>query len=301
MNALVIFHSGCMDGLGAAAAAVRGLGPNTDTWSANYGQDAPFDKAAGRDVYILDFAYPLADMKKLREASNRFVWIDHHDTTEATLAGLKEGDRPQDVLIWSKKHCGAVLTWQYFERGRTPNGGVVQHDAMPAVLRYIEDRDLWFWQLPLAREVSEALFFTYNPSDRANLRLYIDTLLGADIVKMAKVGEILLQSKKLRVDRAAARAQPINIFEKEGFVTYAVNTCEDISEVGEAICVKHACDAAMIYYYGGDSKGWLCSLRSNNGTDVSKLAQLYGGGGHKAAAGFSLDIMTLQKKPKEGA
>ena len=36
-----------------------------------------------------------------------------------------------------------------------------------------------------------------------------------------------------------------------------------------------------------------CSLRSNGDYDVSTIAKAFGGGGHKNAAGFTIDIQTL--------
>jgi nanoRNase/pAp phosphatase (c-di-AMP/oligoRNAs hydrolase) len=37
----------------------------------------------------------------------------------------------------------------------------------------------------------------------------------------------------------------------------------------------------------------LCSLRSNGDYDVSAIAKTFGGGGHKTATGFEVDIQTL--------
>ena len=37
----------------------------------------------------------------------------------------------------------------------------------------------------------------------------------------------------------------------------------------------------------------ICSLRSNGDYDVSAIAKAFGGGGHKNAAGFTIDIQTL--------
>ena len=36
-----------------------------------------------------------------------------------------------------------------------------------------------------------------------------------------------------------------------------------------------------------------CSLRSNGEYDVSAIAKAFGGGGHRNAAGFQVDIQTL--------
>ena len=46
-----------------------------------------------------------------------------------------------------------------------------------------------------------------------------------------------------------------------------------------------------------DKKSWKVSLRSNGYIDLSKLANMFGGGGHKNAAGFkySGEIEDLRK------
>lgn len=284
LPALIIYHAGCMDGQGALAAAVYSLVGSTapvDAWSANYGQEPPYEKAAGKDVYVLDFCYTIEQMRKLRDVSARFTWIDHHDTTFDVLTDLLTDARANDRLVWSKEHSGAVLTWL-----------TLVGDGMPDILAYIEDRDLWKWELPLSREISEGLAFMFNPGDRDAKKdpgIFSAGLLAADTDVMAMLGRTLLQSKAARVKRATYRAYPITIF--EGLTVYAVNSTEDVSEVGEAVCEQYGCNAALIYYYAGPKKHWLCSLRSKDGTDVSALAAMYGGGGHKPAAGFSVDVL----------
>lgn len=48
----------------------------------------------------------------------------------------------------------------------------------------------------------------------------------------------------------------------------------------------------LCWYYTKDGT-IACSLRSNGDYDVSAIAKVFGGGGHKNAAGFTTDPATL--------
>ena len=48
----------------------------------------------------------------------------------------------------------------------------------------------------------------------------------------------------------------------------------------------------LLWYVDKDNR-CKCSLRSNGDYDVSAIAKVFGGGGHRNAAGFTTDIQTL--------
>ena len=67
---LVIYHGGCRDGFCSAWVAHRALSARMpDFHSGYYGQPPPLEQAAGRDVYVIDFTYPLDQMKQLAEVA----------------------------------------------------------------------------------------------------------------------------------------------------------------------------------------------------------------------------------------
>ena len=68
--------------------------------------------------------------------------------------------------------------------------------------------------------------------------------------------------------------------------TLAVNSSILISEIGDAL-IKKLPPIAVIWFKAGNKKR--ASLRSNGEIDVSKIAEKYGGGGHKCAAGFAIE------------
>ena len=63
----------------------------------------------------------------------------------------------------------------------------------------------------------------------------------------------------------------------------AVNTAENVSDVLNEL----ANDQPFAVAYAYKDRMWKCSLRSAaDGEDVAAIAEQFGGGGHKHAAGF---------------
>ena len=62
------------------------------------------------------------------------------------------------------------------------------------------------------------------------------------------------------------------------------------SEIGDVLNnkYKNLCDFVVIYHYDEVSQQTYCSLRSQEPFNVSEIAKLFGGGGHKQAAGLIL-------------
>ena len=56
------------------------------------------------------------------------------------------------------------------------------------------------------------------------------------------------------------------------------------SELAGALAEGHP--FAATYYFNGKEEVWSLRSRGESGIDVSEIAQQYGGGGHKNAAGF---------------
>ena len=66
--------------------------------------------------------------------------IDHHKTAAEDLANVPG-------CHFDTTRSGAVLAWQHFHPGA----------PVPEILLYVEDRDLWLWQLAHSREINAAL------------------------------------------------------------------------------------------------------------------------------------------------
>ena len=63
------------------------------------------------------------------------------------------------------------------------------------------------------------------------------------------------------------------------------------SELAGALAEDHP--FAATYYFNGKEEVWSLRSRGESGIDVSDIAQQYGGGGHKNAAGFKCNVSSV--------
>ena len=148
---------------------------------------------------------------------------------------------------------------------------------------HVEDVDLWKFKLPHTKELMSALaicgfnFKVWN-------KIAADWQNSESRKKYIEEGEIILKYEQKIIERLLKSA------DKAKFGNYkaaVVNSPVLQSEIGNAL-VKLGYQIGVIWSQKNNKKR--ISLRSNGKTDVSKLAQKYGGGGHKAASGFALKI-----------
>lgn len=276
MSYLVLYHKNCNDGLAAAVAARQWLWDSRRMSGAKfttmqYGDEAP--DVSGFDVVIVDFSFPREVMLKLHRQANSLVCIDHHQTAQAELEGL-------DFCIFDMNKSGAVLAWEYFHPGK----------PLPKLMAYVQDRDLWRFELPFSEEISAALR-GYKPF----LEVWAQFLDDAAIAKLVGEGAPVVAYQKRALEMALSN-EPAWV-EIGGHRVPCVNATHLISELGNRLLQKYS-DApfAALYFDTADKR--VFSLRSeDNRVDVSVVAQWFGGGGHRNAAGFSVDKPAVMPSP----
>lgn len=264
MNFLCIYHKDCADGFGAALAVKQycdSLGCPCEFFAAQYGDPAP--DVSGKDVLIVDFSYRRELLLSLKQSANSLKVIDHHKTAQQDLAGL-------DFCIFDMSKSGAVLTWQT----------LFPLTQMPQLFAYIQDRDLWQWQLENSKAVSAAL--QTIPKDFELWRRYLD---DDKIAELVIKGSAILEYQNQQIDKVP-NADKIPLVNIAGYSVPCINSTHLISEIGDKIAQGHP--FAALYFERDDKR--IYSLRSaRDGIDVSKIAEKFGGGGHFHAAGFAID------------
>lgn len=261
MDTLILYHKNCADGLGAALAVDLWLweqARQADFRTVQYGDPAP--DVTGLDVYIVDFSFPRDDLLRMHSQAKSLVVIDHHKTAQAQLSDLP-------FCIFDMDKAGCVLTWEY----------LFPTTPVPLLFQYLQDRDLWTWQLPQSREVSAALR-SYPPF----LSVWKDFLSDAGVERLKGEGVAILRYQQREIE--AVKFRPVERFTIGGYNVPCVNSTHLISEIGNELAQGEP--FAAIYFDTGDGKR-VFSLRStDDGVDVSEIAKQYGGGGHRNAAGF---------------
>jgi hypothetical protein len=265
---LVIYHGpDCTDGFTAAWAAWRAFNGNVELVPASYG-DPPPDDVAGRDVYVLDFSYSRAELEALAARARSLLVLDHHRTAQAALEGLP-------FARFDLSRSGAALAWDHFF------GGPATGRPRPWLVEYVQDRDLWSWQLPQSREVS-----AYLRSLEMTLAEW-NSLAARDRVReVAPLGAAILRYQEQLVRSAVTRAGAARLPGVDLEVP-CVNATELISEIGNEL--SRAAPFAIVWNVSADGSVYysLSSSASNaKHADVSAIARELGGGGHRHAAGF---------------
>lgn len=267
---VIIYHDQCRDGFGAAYAAWKKFGDTASYIPRKTQTDVP-EGLTGKELYILDYSYPLETLKKLRAENKSVVVIDHHKTAEEAVTAFPEN-------VFDLEHSGAVLAWQYFH----PNTEV------PLLLLYVEDHDLWNMKLPHTRAFGAAL--GEHPQD-----FHTWDMLCKELADQSRFDAFIAHGMIIAGFEDRLVAQLVSFAEKvrfEGHEVYAVN-CSRLyrSIVAHKLATKNGkeggVEMAIVYYrYGGAIH---CSLRSNGEVDVRALAEKHGGGGHKNASSFQVD------------
>lgn len=276
MSHLIIYHGHCPDGFTAAWAAAEHLQSDFELHAGQYGKAPPLDLARGKNVLVVDFSYPREQCEELRSVANSIRIFDHHKTAESALAGL-------DYAMFDMERSGAGITWDELHASERP-----------WVVDYVEDRDLWRFDLPDSRAVS--LFVRCCPHDLARWSEMAALPLGA-VLEQARGCERYLEHY---VQDAAGRSWVSTLFGNRCAVVNLTYT--GVSDVLHELLTRHGVDVALGWHVS-PSRSIACSLRSTVAVDCSEIARAFGGGGHATASGFvlpsMLELIELGLLPKD--
>ena len=263
---MIIYHADCADGLTAAVVAARAKetslkASKPEFVAAQYGDEPP--DVTGKDVVIVDFSYPRETLLRMRDKASSLLVFDHHKTAEAELKDL-------DFCVFDNTRSGAAITWD------------LTHDReRPDLVRYVQDRDLWRWELPFSKEINAYIACQAQTVGRFQ-NLLCERLLDDNVIQFGKGA---LASVASYVESVAKNARRVDFAGWPGVLVVNAPAFA-ISDVLSHLADPPGVPFAVGWWQRAD-KLFSYSLRSNDrGTDVSSVAKRFGGGGHRNAAGF---------------
>lgn len=265
MKKLCIYHGNCADGFGAALAVKLALGNDNVIFHAGVYQDPP-PNVKDSEVILVDFSYKRSVLLEMAEKAKSILILDHHKSAECDLIDL-----PGNIEShFDMDRSGAVMAWEYFHPGK----------KIPALFEHIQDRDLWRFNMDGTREIQACLFSYPYEFDLWEKLLYKDLRIlreEGEAIERKHFKDIneLIKSASFRMQIA-------------GYDVPVLNAPYFLSSDAGHIMGENENFAAC---YWDTPEGRIFSLRSaDNGLDVSEIAAKYGGGGHKHAAGFRINI-----------
>jgi oligoribonuclease NrnB/cAMP/cGMP phosphodiesterase (DHH superfamily) len=285
VNRVCFYHAGCPDGFGAAWAARKAWGEAARYVAHRHENAIDVDDYRGFEVAFVDIAPTNPELLALARVAEHVVVLDHHVTArdryheEPPLVNAVE-DLGHDI-VYELGHSGAVLSWGYFCEGEPPE-----------LLRYVEDQDLWNWALAGSREVNAAIGaypYTFEVWDE---------LAARPIAELVAEGSSIVRANRAEVERRARAAHPLVV---DGRLVEAVNATTVRSAIGHELAERKAFGVEWGCVYRLSADRVHATLYSIGDVDVGSVAARLGGGGHRNAAGFTVDLARWLKEFVEPA
>ncbi len=259
----------------------------------NYGEPFPYDQIQPQDrVFMVDFALqPILEMANLNELCH-LHWIDHHQTS------LSDGKNPwMDGIkgIRSAEGAGCELVWKYF--WHHPETLTVY--PMPNFVQWIGFYDRWN-RNDLGLWENIILPFQYGmkaqETDPATKEGYLCWKHLLDIKDMGVLScaqySVILQGLAVKsyADRENEKFLKGHAFTSAwGGITWLVVNGGSINSARETSVYDSKVHQAILSYNNVKGNFWRISMRTDRGDlDLSAIAEQFGGGGHKKAAGFQI-------------
>jgi len=277
------YHRGDLDGVSSGAILKKAFGERIVLYGIEYGDKIDFDKLIqkGDTVYMIDFCVePFTKMLELNKKA-KLIWIDHHITS---INEMKHSGVEFLGILGDEKNSksAAQLAWENF----FPN------KSLPKGIELISLFDTWQHEFK-----SEILDFYRG--------LETDTGLSIN----SKSWEYIFENRIEFIKSTTNMGSVINKYITANNKQYALeHGLETIFEGYKAITINKGFGGAMMFDSIWDEDKYdlmIAYSRRGNGTwrislyttkknvDCSAIASKWGGGGHKAAAGFATDGINL--------
>jgi len=265
----IITHDGCPDGF-TSAWLLNMVFPGATLHPGSYGVDPPI-LGAEAEVIIADFSYSRGIMMGLAKTSKSVIVLDHHKTAQADLVDL-----PDNVTVeFDMERSGARITYDWITR----EIGVLP-DFVETLVNYVQDRDLWTKELPHTDAIGSVILAT--PFSLQNWTS-LAKKLNRNPAGVIESGVAIFGHSEKVIGTIVERAREITIAD------YIVLAVDSPYAYGSEVAGRLADgDYAFGAYYLDYPWGRKWGLRSRGEFDVSAVAALFGGGGHKNAAGFEI-------------
>jgi uncharacterized protein len=266
------YHASDFDGK-CSAAIVKMVFNNCELYPVKYddGTDPLSIVEKNEQVFIVDFSFKPFIMQRLNTIAN-LVWIDHHKTAIDKI----DADLQYNIMgIREIGRAGCELTWEYF----------YSRDNMPEAVRLLGRYDVWdHVNVPGALEFQYGIR-TIKDTDPNDLSFWSYLFNTPGYVEEIKdKGRIILEYESLQNEIYAKSCSFTKNIHGIPFIIINKGLCNSMIFNSVKDPSIHMAMMAFVYRH----EQWCFSMYTEDPVvDVSAIASIYGGGGHRQAAGFS--------------
>jgi uncharacterized protein len=285
----IIYHKNCFDGF---TSLILFMKSNNYEKKHTIYPDIPSSEILppnikGKNIIIMDVAYKKEIIEKIVKLANFVLFIDHH---VSIIDDVKKISDKKLRVIYNSSKAASILVWEYFNKNK----------EYPLFLEYINKNDTGKWDKDTLYFINSLeVNFQLNPTI-INIKNWNKLLNDTFVQDMLKKGKIYNEYKQYLINKNSKKFDmkvfPSNkikldfkLEEKKYNIAVINNSCPSVSLVGKNIVDNVNCDFCLLYSFNLKKDIVIISLRSKD-TDVSQIAKKMGGGGHKLASAFKLDL-----------
>lgn len=291
-----IYHADCADGF-ASAYVVWKYAKDQDIEvifeEGIHGKEPDYDLLKDALVYFVDFCYKSDVMKKVSSIAKKVIILDHHKSVyEDLIQNMALPENVQELLNYVKQTTENKIEWIHLSKNINYNYGVKGYSGvgvtwdyfykdieMPFLLQCIQDRDLWKWKIDKSKQILKGLdLYEYD------FEVWDDLINHSDVLDFLYSAGVTIEQYEEREMEKLIHSN-LNYLDTTIWGAIPLINCPAswISDVGS----KLASGYPFVFLFYFTAEGVKCAFRSID-VDVGKIAELFGGGGHKNSAGFSL-------------
>ena len=280
---------------------IHGLHPDAEFIPINYNDPEPVLED-GSLVWIVDFSWvgPKEHVAEQLEAlcarMEHVTVIDHHDGAEAALRAVTAKNF---TLIYDSTKSGTELCFELWANIYAA-ARMTSVPQIPYAAQLVADYDMWRHQkegyepkkkIDVERMNAAAWLMTEKwGSPEFFKRIEEICYSWGGFGEWVTTGRVALQVAERHIARAMERVVWIGLRSPAAASLYlvpAVNSAEYPNELADALADRFPGVPFVAIFHRAD--GWKFSLRGRGGSvSVNEVAALYGGSGHKNAAGFTV-------------
>lgn len=282
---IALFCHNDMDGQCSGAIAYRELGKihgikNIKIFVVNYGDELPIFTVEDdiKSVYVMDFSFDIDYLEYIISLVGRsnVIWIDHHISAIKKLKDYDDLEGLRSIVM-----SGCMLTYRYFYPDK----------FVPMVVNLVEDFDLYLFKYgDLTKGFKEwSNYNDTNPTD-----IIWDKLLTSTWDQLEELSNEGLKFEKIRLYKLYKDIERLGYkTEIEGYKCLKMNLTQNdcISDAGDYVLKDSEYDVFWAYSDASiNGKVQRTNQLRSKKIDVSVIADKFGGGGHKYAAGFLSEV-----------
>lgn len=279
-KAIIFYHGNCPDGFTSAWAAWKHFGDSAEYIPCFHDKQHPFFEARDRDIYYVDYCPKDEEfLRELARDADNVCVLDHHATVKDMVEGLiDEGVIAGD---FDMNRSGAMIAWEWFHPDTEP----------PVLVHYIQDQDLWRFQLPNSQEINMNILsyeYTFENWEKISNEC-LTQINNVHYHRFLEGGQAILRKLLKDCDEIMTQEMTLKI------AGIDVPTFNANYFYGSHLCNRYITtkggNVAAYFWINKEGKYNFGLRSSKDGPNVAKMAESYGGGGHVQASGFRVDSL----------